>query len=255
METEEQQLTKKEKNILKKQAKLEARDNEKKSRRSKRIVAWGLVLAIVLLGGYFMFSGSDESDDQAEQITQDHIKGAPNAPVTLIEYGDFQCPACRSYFPLVKQIEADYGESVSIIYRNFPLNTIHPNAQEGSQAAEAAGLQDKFWEMHDMLFIRQDEWSPLRNPKERLAEYAQELGLDREKFLSDYESKSVKRKIEKDQSLGRRQGASGTPTFILNEQKIEPRSYEEFAQLLEQAGAVLNPADTQNLNATTTPVE
>src|SRR3989338_2093696 len=118
---------------------------------------------------------SVNSQELLKIIENDWVKGNKEAKVTLIEYSDFQCPACGAYYPVVKQLNEEVGDKIVIAYRNFPLRQVHQNAQIAAQAAEAAGKQGKFWEIHDMLFENQKEWSSYVNAKEIFIKYAQSL--------------------------------------------------------------------------------
>ena len=169
----------------------------------------------------------------------DWVKGAPlkDAKVTIIEYSDFQCPACGAYYPMVKQLGQEF-KNLAIVYRHFPL-TQHANARPAAQAAEAAGRQGKFWEMHDMLFENQKYWSESRVVTDIFVAYAKTLGLDMEKFKNDFNSSAAKTKIESDYQSGASE-IDGTPTFFLNDKKIQnPQSYDEFRTIIEQAGGTI----------------
>lgn len=207
---------------------------EKKTRSQIKFWAWTLVgLAIFI----FIIIGlsSVNSGGQATPTTDDWIKGDPEAKVYLIEYSDLQCPACRAYWPLVKQLEGEFSNDIKIIYRHFPLTTIHKNAQIAAQTAEAAGLQGKFWEMHDLLFEKQLEWSPLNNASEKFNEYTASLNLDIEKFKQDLNSPAVKEAVNQDITTGNQAQVRGTPSFYLQGKKINnPPSYDQFRELILQ---------------------
>lgn len=157
----------------------------------------------------------------------DHVKGPTDAKVTLVEYGDFQCPGCGTAEPYVRQLVQEYSDRISFVYRNFPLTSIHPNAKAAAAAAEAAGIQGKFWEMHDKLFDNQKEWSSA-SAKDRGAvfeKYAKDLGLDINQFNEDLKGRAkvegqtvpnVADKIAFDYALGRANNVSETPTFFIN---------------------------------------
>ena len=154
----------------------------------------------------------------------------------MIEYGDFQCPACASYFPLLKQLEQEYGDQLEIAYRHFPLRAIHANAQIAAQAAEAASLQGKFWEMHDMLYVNQQQWASERNPEEKFIELASRLELDKERFRSDMNSDMLKTKVNTDYDSGELSGVQGTPSFFLQGIRIEiPQTYDELKKVIDEA--------------------
>lgn len=153
----------------------------------------------------------------------DHTKGSDANEVLFIEYGDFQCPSCGGAHPQVNTLMEEYGDKVTFIFRNFPLTAIHPNARAAAAVAEAAGLQDKYWEMHDMLYQKQNEWSGL-DPSQRTSvfnTYATSLGLDMDTFTADLASKEVNQKISFDLALGKKAGVSATPSFFLNGTKLD----------------------------------
>ena len=155
--------------------------------------------------------------------------------MTLLEYSDFQCPACGVYFPIVKQLLEDHPDDVRFVYRHFPLRSIHAKAQLAGQASEAAGLQDKFWEMHDILFERQSVWVN-GDHEELFVSYAQELGLNVEQFKNDLESPDTKNKVDGDYLSAVGAKLNSTPSFFVNGRKItNPRTYEEFKILINEA--------------------
>ncbi len=212
----------------------------------KRFGLWGgVVLALVLIvGGAVWLSrslgNSTEGDLKNPVTSDDHMKGSADAAVTLVEYSDFQCPACAAFAPVVKQLAEEYGDKIRIVYRHFPLPQ-HGNAKPAAYAAEAAGLQGKFWEMHDLIFERQGEWSAASDPMPLFLSYASALGLDEQKFSSDMNSADTKQRVERDFFGGVESRIAATPTFFLNGKKMtNPRSYDEFKQQIESA-ARANP--------------
>ncbi len=166
----------------------------------------------------------------------DHTRGAALAPVTLIEYGDFQCPACRTYHPIVEKVIASTSpQTLRFVFRHFPL-TQHGNAMPAAQAFEAAGQQGKLWEMYDILYERQPDWETSKDAKTLFVGYAKELGLDEAIFLADFDSKDVKDKINNDYKGGVKAGINSTPTFYVNGKKIaSPQSYDEFKKIIDDA--------------------
>ncbi len=162
------------------------------------------------------------ASDQNGNIA-DHVRGNDSGEVILIEYGDFQCPSCGGAAPYVKELEEEYGESVTFIFRNFPLTTIHPNARAASAVAEAAGLQGQYWEMHDLLYEKQGEWSSLSTGDRTsvFESYADSLGLDIARFNTDLTSSAVNQKISFDQALGKSLSVNATPTFYLNGEQLD----------------------------------
>lgn len=163
----------------------------------------------------------------------DRTKGAAEAPHTLVEYSDFQCPACKAYQPMIQQLIKENSDKVRLVYRHYPLRSIHANAQAAAEAAEAANKQGKFWEMHDVLFNTQTDWSSVRSPESKFEEYARSLGLNVEQFKADMKAKEAGNKIDADYLSGTQSGVQGTPTFFLDGKMItSPQSYEEFKALV-----------------------
>jgi len=153
--------------------------------------------------------------DSSLLIRSDSNKIATSsATVTLVEFSDFQCAACGVYYPMVTQVIKDFKDSMTFVYRNFPLTDLHPNAQLAAQAAEAAGMQGKYWEMHDILFTKQSEWSASGAVRDIFAQYAQSLGITVNQFKKDIDSDAVKNKISQDVNDGKALGINGTPTFF-----------------------------------------
>lgn len=162
---------------------------------------------------------------------RDHIRGPGSAPLTLVEYGDFQCPYCgRAYF-VVKELEEELGPQLRVVFRHFPLATIHPYAESAAQAAEAAGEQGRFWEMHDILFENQDALAV-----ENLLEYAQALALDMTQFEEALSSGRHLPRVKEDFLSGVRSGVNGTPTFFVNGRRHEGSyEYPELMRALREA--------------------
>ena len=167
-----------------------------------------------------IISNTDQSGGIEEHV---YAGTSKNSKVTLIQYGDFQCPSCATVSPKLNALAKKYGEKITIIYRNFPLS-IHPNALSAAAAAEAAGLQGKYWEMHDLLYEKQTEWGSA-NATERTEfykKYAKEVGVkDEEKFIADMKSSNISKKIAFDKALGVDAKITGTPSFFLNGEEIK----------------------------------
>ncbi|HRX44094.1 MAG TPA: DsbA family protein [Candidatus Dojkabacteria bacterium] len=142
---------------------------------------------------------------------KDHIQGNEKSNVTLVEYGDFECPYCGEAYPIVKEIQKIKGDVLRFVFRNFPLSEMHPYALHAAYAAEAAGKQHKFWEMHDILFENQEN---LEDKNLRL--YAEKLSLDIDQFTNDMNSDEVAKKVQEDIMGGIKSGVNGTPTFFIN---------------------------------------
>jgi protein-disulfide isomerase len=164
---------------------------------------------------------------------RDHIQGSADAPVTLVEYGDYECPYCGAAYPIVKEVQARMGDRLRFVFRNFPITTSHPHAEQAAEAAEAAAAQDRFWEMHDALYENQKR---LRD--EDLRAYAEELGLDIERFAGELGEHVHEARVHEDFLSGVRSGVNGTPTFYLNGVRHDD-SYELETLLaaVEQAAA------------------
>lgn len=153
---------------------------------------------------------------------KDHVQGNPDAPVELVEYGDFQCSHCGRAYPEIKRIQKRLGKDLKFVFRNFPLTNVHQNAKHAALAAEAAAAQGKFWEMHDMLFENQQNLED-----EDLIEYAEKIGLDVEEFKNDLENQAYMEKVESDFESGMRSGVNATPTFFVNGERYDDILNEE----------------------------
>lgn len=240
MNSADQQLTKKERRELKRKMKVAEKQNVKRMKFMKKIALWCFAAILVTIAGLGIWKLSQSSDYlnfSPETILKvneaDHTKGNNTSGITLIEYSDFQCPACSAYYSILKQLNQEFTDKILFAYRHFPLKQ-HANAQLAARAAEAASRQNKFWEMHDLLFEHQGEWSDQKNAKEKFIEYAQSLNLDMERFKNDLTSKEIKQKVANDYNSGVRLGVNATPTFFLNGKKLQNiRSYEEFKNFIQ----------------------
>ncbi|HEY0005609.1 MAG TPA: thioredoxin domain-containing protein [Pyrinomonadaceae bacterium] len=153
-----------------------------------------------------------------------HFRGGEKASVTLEEFGDFQCPPCGLLDPELRKLEAEFGTRLRVIFRNFPLTKMHKNALDAARAAEAAGVQGKYWEMHDMLYDKQNEWSVMPDARPTLAGFAARLGLDVERYTRDMDSRQVETRIINDITRGDSMGVKGTPTLFINGREIPAAS-------------------------------
>lgn len=235
---EEESLTKREKRLLAKEEKREKLLKKTRVSLLRKILIWFLVLGVIFWFGYRAFKYFIAPVPQSANIPieineNDWIRGDREAKVTLVEYGDFQCPSCATYEPILKRLLEETPAGLRIVFRHFPLVQIHKNALPSSKAAEAAGKQGKFWDMHDILFETQSDWDNLGNPKDKFIEYAKRLELDEQKFTDDYESKEISVKIDADTLSGNNLKVNATPTFYLNGKFIQPRSYEQFKKLAD----------------------
>lgn len=239
---EDVRLTKKQRRALAKEEKRKVRE---KRERSKKLKKWSLSLVIILglaFAGYKFVSWYktpiEDSDIFSQEVSgvsteNEWVKGNPEARVTLVEYSDFQCPACAGFSEYVERLSEDFSDDLKIIYRHFPLESIHDNAFAAARAAEAAGKQGMFWQMHDILFERQTDWSDEAIPGEKFAEYAVDLELDEVKFIDDFESDSAKQNVKDDLTSAQQLGLNSTPTFLLNNEVVRPNNYDEFKELIE----------------------
>ena len=217
-------------------------------------VRWIIFSAVIVLvlGGLVIYSHvSNPSIDVSTVNTNsvitasaqngqiaDHVFGKADSKVVFVEYGDFQCPSCGSAYAQVKAATEQYQDKVAFIFRNFPLTTIHPNARVASAAAEAAGLQGKYWEMHNLLYETQTAWETLTGDQRttQFMSYAGELSLNETKFKIDLASALVNKKISFDQALGKKIGVDATPTFYLNGTKL---SSSDSGQIVQGSTTVL----------------
>ncbi len=208
------------------------------------VAIFAVVVVVAAIGAAFL-SGNAGSTSNFKATTvpavtsADHIRGNASSTVSLIEYGDFECPACGAYQPLIQQLLQQYGDRVEFAFRNFPLYQIHPDAMISAQAAEAAGLQGKYWEMHDLLYQKQNEWtaaSPDTVVSKYFDGYAQSLGLNVARFDADIQSAAVKQKVQDDLGTGNAAQVDHTPTFFINLTQIpNPTSYAAFTQAIDAA--------------------
>jgi protein-disulfide isomerase len=236
-----QNLTKQERRELRRQEKEQENKQLHRQRFIKRFFLWSFVVLLVsgAVFGLIKLSANISPVQTASLINSispsDWSKGNAGAKVVLVEYSDFQCPACASYYPLVKQLSQEFADDVAFVYRHFPLGRF-PHSRIAAQAAEAVGKQGKFWEMHGLIFENQRQWSDQRNAKDIFISYAQSLQLDTEQFKNDLNSKEVEDKVNSDRQGGVRAGVNATPTFFLNGEKLQnPRNYDEFRNIINQA--------------------
>lgn len=162
--------------------------------------------------------------------SRDHIQGPEDAPLTLVEYGDYECPSCGSAYPIVKRVQEKFGKRLRFVFRHFPLSEIHPHAESAAEAAEFAAAQERFWEMHDRLFENQERLS-----EALYSELAQELGLSPTALREAIEEGKYKDRVRTDLSSGVRSGVNGTPTFFINGTRHDgPVDYETLVLTLRE---------------------
>lgn len=200
--------------------------NTSKKRKNKQAWTGGIIAALVLVVVAFIISQQDKTVDPSTfadvEIFDDsvHELGDVDSKIRLVEFSDFQCPACKSAEPAVKELVETFGDQMVFEYRHFPLSSIHPNAQIAAQAAEAAAIQGKFWEMHGMLFEKQTTWAQAFNPEKYFIEYAKEIGINTDRFRFDLNSSEVKQRVAADAQEAKDLQLPGTPSFIYEGKEI-----------------------------------
>ncbi len=188
---------------------------------------WGVIVVVCLVFvGIFMISSkktaAPSSTTAGGNSVSQHVTGKGSANVTLVEFGDYQCPFCEEYSSTVKAAVAEFNDQITFQFRNYPLTNLHPNAFAAARAAEAAALQNKFWEMHDTLYeaANWQVWKDASDPTSYFQQYAKDLGLDTAKFKTDFSSDKVNDIINADQAAGNKLNVTGTPTFFINGKKV-----------------------------------
>jgi protein-disulfide isomerase len=219
---------------------------------------WGILAIIVLIFvGIFVFTGnnnkSNSSANSGSAKPTSHIEGLGQSGVTLVEYGDYECPFCEEYSSIVKQVQQEFNSQIFFQFRNFPLVSIHQNAFAGARAAEAAALQGQFWQMHDALYDSSNwqVWSTSNDPTPDFNQYAQELGLNLAKFKQDFASQAVNNAIVADENVGNKLGIDGTPTFYLDGKQVSPQpTVASFESLIKAEIAKKTAAKTSASSST-----
>lgn len=214
------------------------------------VIVGGMIYGLAKLGSSGTSSNSSSSGTVEAIKDNDHIQGPREAKHTLIEYGDFQCPACGSAHPYVNQLKEELGDNLTFVYRHFPLSS-HENAEETAWAAEAAGLQGKFFEMYDMLYDNQSDWAPSSDITTILEDYAKKIGLNVDQYKKDYQSGTVRDAVKEDQQSGRRAAVRSTPTFYLDGKKMVIKNFQELLDQVREAAGGSSSTTNSTTNATT----
>lgn len=204
-----------------------------------------LGVAILALGGIFFVSSQKTkapSVSSTASVTNHSRGNTTNAKVEVIEYADFQCPACGQFHPLVTAVQQKYNDTVKFTFRHFPLDSIHKNARAGARAAEAAGKQGKFFEMHDLIYQNQAVWENSSDPLTIFSGYAQQLGLDVNTFKIYYASEEANASINADLQEGQNKGVNGTPTFFINGKQMSNADLSSLDKFSAQIDAALKAA-------------
>lgn len=199
----------------------------------------GVIVAI--FGGIIWYSGNKDKKDEGNNTgdtsqESNHVTGKLDSKVKLVEFGDFECYYCGQYYPVVEQVVEKYHDKISFQFSHYPLSQTHRNAFAASRAAEAAGMQGKFWDMYRLLYANQQVWSAQSNAKPTFDGFARQLGLDMEKYNKDYASSTVNGIINADIAKFNKTGfAKATPTFVLNGKQIKPdMSVDAFSKLIDE---------------------
>lgn len=205
----------------------------------KRLLPFALIVVVLIAAvvvGWVLLRSSQQSrnsntptPDPATEVQgaePPHVRGNPNAPVTLEEFGDFQCGSCGSYYPELKKIETEYGDKLKVIFRELPLVTVHQHALLAAQAAEAAGLQGKFWEMHDKLYENQVAWTEKNDLVPVFVDYAKQIGLNPDQFMKDLNGEKVAARIFQDGKRAHSFGLKGTPSFFVNGKEAKDEQWK-----------------------------
>ncbi len=204
---------------------------------------WAVIIVVILaLVGIYAFTGNKSTGTStASSQPTNHVIGQGTSGVTLEEYGDYQCPACGQYYPIIKAVQAKYGDALKFQFRNFPLVNSHQNAFAAARAAEAASLQGKFWEMHDAIYASQAQWSNSTSASQIFEQYASQLKLNVAQFKQDYASIAVNNAINADTAAGTKAHVQGTPAYYLNGKPIQvansPAAFEKLidAEIAQKA--------------------
>ncbi|HET9850080.1 MAG TPA: thioredoxin domain-containing protein [Candidatus Saccharimonadales bacterium] len=201
-----------------------------------------LAVIIIIFVGFAAFSNHSKgtsSNTSGAQPTS-HIEGQGKSGVKLVEYGDYQCPVCEAYYQPVKQAVSQLNSQIYFQFRNLPLVSIHPNAFAGARAAEAAGLQGKYWQMHDLLYDNQSSWAESSNPQSMFDGYAQQLKLNLNQFKQDYASSKVNDAINADlNAFSKTNQEEATPTFFLDGKYINNSQFSDPQTGLPQASKIV----------------
>ena len=232
----DERLTKRQ---LKELRKLESQKNQG-SGGNGRVKAIAIVVVCILFVVFFVglilaLKQKKQTVSTTNLTRNGWVRGNAKAKVTLLEFGDLQCPACKSYEPLVEQVMHDFNGRIKLIFKHFPLTQVHKNAMAAAVFSEAAGRQGKFWEVHDLLYKNQDEWGEITDPQPFFDKYAQSLKLNLDQIHKDGKDTALAYKINQSEDDGIAIGVDATPTFYLDSKKIDsPADYNGFKNLIQK---------------------
>ena len=203
-----------------------------------------IVLAVALAGGAALYlsrqpdEAATTSGNSAAPLKTSgggHFRGPENAAITLVEFGDYQCPSCKAYHPVVLELLSRYPQQLRLEFHHYPLVSIHGNSMAASLAVEAAGQQGRYWEMHDLVFEHQEEWSKSSNPEQNFLALAGSAGLNQNVFMQAMRSPQLQDRVLQDVVRARDANVEAVPTFFINGQKISvPLSISAFVDVIEQ---------------------
>lgn len=203
------------------------------SKESKIILAIAAVVGVGIVALMMMVGSSQMSAAEImDKVSREDSRSVGSGDVQVVEFGDYQCPACAQTNPAVEQIKEEYDDKITFVYRHFPLGG-HANAFPAAEAAEAAGVQGKFWEMHKMLFESQTQWAAMADPTDAFVSYAEHLELDVDKFKSELEERKHKPAVVAGQSDGYAVGVTGTPTFFINGKRQSNFDYDTLKKAID----------------------
>lgn len=210
------------------------------SKEAKILIAILVLVVGGMIGLFALANGGDKTADttkptDAGKLARDDSHKIGTGAVQIVEFGDFQCPACGAAEPRLAKLRADYDGKVNFVFRNFPLAQIHKNAVAAANAAESAGAQGKYWEMHDKLYANQTEWSDLSNPADKFAEYATSIGIDGTKVKKAIQDKAYQQFIDTDMADGEALQVNSTPTVFIDGKKLSANDYETMKAAVETA--------------------
>lgn len=208
-----------------------------------------LISAVLIIAVAVMFGGTQGADSTSSDVVDQsilladarHTKGPEDAPITIVEFSDFECPACKATEPLITQVLAENEGSIKFVYRQYPLDSIHPNARAAAHASEVAASYDKFWEYHEVLFDRQTDWTTISSDDDLIdtfGDYAAELDIDKDEFIERIDDDSVADAVTTDVVAGSQASVNATPTFFVNGQRTPaPQLQATVKQLLAESSA------------------
>ncbi len=209
------------------------------SKEAKVLIGILTLVVAGMVGLFIMANGADKPADStkadASALVRSDSHKTGSGKVQVVEFSDYQCPACGNTYPVLKKLLADYNDKITMVYRNFPLVQLHKNAMAGAEAAEAAGSQGKYWQMHDKLFETQSEWSTLADPSDKFAEYATGLSIDGAKIKDAIKNQTYKARIDQDIADGTTLQVDSTPTIYIDGKKLAAHDYDTLKAAVDAA--------------------